>query len=142
MSDLSQDIYSLIPLTSIHEASPLYESQYLILYSNIIQNLVWASKVSHVHNLKFSSKHVEKMRKKKKVKLLVAEPCPALCNRLDCGPPGSYIHGILQVTILEWVAISFSRGSSWPRDQTLIPCIANAFLKQIWIHILIFLSFF
>ena len=33
---------------------------------------------------------------------------------MDCSPPGSSIHGILQVRILEWVAISFSRGSSWP----------------------------
>ena len=37
---------------------------------------------------------------------------------MDCSPPGSSIHGILQARILEWVAISFSRGSSQPRDQT------------------------
>ena len=38
-----------------------------------------------------------------------------LCNPMDCSPPGSSVHGILQA-ILEWVAIPFSRGSSWPRD--------------------------
>ena len=37
---------------------------------------------------------------------------------MNCGPPGSSVHGILQAGILEWVAISSSRGSSWPRDQT------------------------
>ena len=38
--------------------------------------------------------------------------CPTLCNPMDCGLPGSTVHGILKVRILEWVAISFSRGSS------------------------------
>ena len=47
-----------------------------------------------------------------------------------CGlysPPGSSVHGILQARILEWVAISFSRGSSQPRDQTCVSCIAGRF---------------
>ena len=39
---------------------------------------------------------------------------------MDCSPPGSSVHGIFQAGILEWVAISFSRESSWPRDQTCI----------------------
>ena len=42
-------------------------------------------------------------------------------------PPGFYVHGIFQARILEWGAISFSRGSSWPRDQTCISCIAGGF---------------
>ena len=40
------------------------------------------------------------------------------CDPIDCSPPGSSFHGILQARILEWVAISFSRGSSQPRDRT------------------------
>ena len=40
--------------------------------------------------------------------------CPTLCNPMDCSPPGSSVHGILQARILEWVAISSSRGSSPP----------------------------
>ena len=40
------------------------------------------------------------------------------CDPVDCSPPGSSVHGILQARILEWVAISFSKGSSWPRDWT------------------------
>ena len=44
---------------------------------------------------------------------------------MDCNLPGSSIHGILQARILEWVAISFSRGSSWPRDWTQVSCIAG-----------------
>ena len=42
---------------------------------------------------------------------------------MDCSLPGSSVHGILQARILEWVAISFSRGSSWARDQTHVSCI-------------------
>ena len=42
--------------------------------------------------------------------LLVAQSCPTLPDPMDCSPPGSYVHGILQARILEWVAISFSKG--------------------------------
>ena len=52
----------------------------------------------------------------------VAQLCPTLCNLVDCSPPGSSIHGIFQARILEWVAISFSRGSSRPRDWTQVYC--------------------
>ena len=48
-----------------------------------------------------------------------------LCDPVDCSPPGSSIHGILQARILEWVAIFFSRGSSRPRDQTQVSRIAG-----------------
>ena len=44
---------------------------------------------------------------------------------MDCSPPGSSVHGILQARILEWVAISFSRGSSQPRDWTQVSRIAS-----------------
>ena len=49
---------------------------------------------------------------------------PALRNPMDGSPPGSFVHGIFLAGILEWVAISFSRGSSWPRDQTRVSCIS------------------
>ena len=55
----------------------------------------------------------------------VAQSCPALCDLMDCSPSGSSVHGILQARILEWVAISFSRGSSQTRDQTQVSCIAG-----------------
>jgi len=46
---------------------------------------------------------------------------------MDCSLSGSSVHGILQVRILEWVAVPFSRGSSQPRDQTQVSCIAGGF---------------
>ena len=62
-----------------------------------------------------------------KVKVLVPQSCPTLCNPMDCSPSGSSIHGNLQAGILEWVAISFSRGSSPLRDQASVSCIAGRF---------------
>ena len=56
---------------------------------------------------------------------LVAQLCPTLCDPMDSSLPGSSVHWILQAGILEWVAISFSRGYSRPRDQTQVPCIAS-----------------
>ena len=57
----------------------------------------------------------------------VAQSCPTLCNPMDCSPPGSSVHGALQGRTLEWVAMPSSRGSSRPRDRTLISCTAGGF---------------
>ena len=46
---------------------------------------------------------------------------------MDCSAPGSSVHGILQVRKLEWAAVPFSKGSSWPRDWTQVSCIAGRF---------------
>ena len=62
-----------------------------------------------------------------KVKVLITWSCPTLCDPTECSPPGSSVHGILQERILEWVAISFPKGTSWPRDQTWVSCIAFRF---------------
>ena len=50
----------------------------------------------------------------------IAQSCPTLCDPTDCSLLCSSVHGIFQARVLEWVAISFSRGSSWPRDQTQV----------------------
>ena len=55
----------------------------------------------------------------------VTQSCATLSDPLDCGPEGSSVHGIFQSRILEWVAISYSRGSSQPRDQTHISHIPH-----------------
>ena len=55
----------------------------------------------------------------------VAQLCPTLCHARDCSPPDSSVHGILQARILEWVAMSSSRGSSRPRDRTQVSHIAG-----------------
>ena len=62
-----------------------------------------------------------------KVKVLVTQSCLTLCDPVDCSRPGSPVHGILQVRILEWVAIPFPRRFSQPRDRTRISCTGGGF---------------
>ena len=81
-----------------------------------------------------------------------AQSCPTLCDLMDCSPPDSSLHGISQAGILEWVAISYSRVSSLPRDRTCISwvsCMAGSFfttsatweaLKSYWVN-RVYLSF-
>ena len=59
--------------------------------------------------------------------LFVAQSCLTLSDAMGCSPPGSSVHGISQARILEWVALSFFRVSSRPRDQTQISYIAGRF---------------
>ena len=59
---------------------------------------------------------------------LVAQSCLTLCKLLDCSLPGSSVHGASQARVLEWVAISFSRGSSQPRERTHVSCIGRQIL--------------
>ena len=61
---------------------------------------------------------------------LVAQSCPTLCISTDCSLSGFSGHGILQARVLEWVAISFSRRSSWSRDRTQVSCIARRFFTN------------
>ena len=52
------------------------------------------------------------------------QSCPTLCDPTDCNPPGFSVYAIFQARISEWVTISFSRGTSWPRDWTWVSCIS------------------
>ena len=58
----------------------------------------------------------------------VTQSCLTLCNPMDCSLPNSSVCGISQTRIQEWIAISSSRGSSWPRNQAHIPCTTRWFL--------------
>ena len=64
------------------------------------------------------------------VMLLFTRLYPTLCDPLDCSPPGSSVHGILQAGILEWVAVASSRGPSRPRDGTRVSCTAGGFFTS------------
>ena len=65
------------------------------------------------------------------MKVLVIRSCPTLCHPMECSPPGSSVHGTFQARVLEQVAISFSRGSSWPRDHIAVFRAADRFFT-IW----------
>ena len=66
--------------------------------------------------------------------MLVTQSCLTVCDPMDCSPSGISVHGILQARILEWGAISFSGGSSQPRDRNWVSCIARAgaLCSSIW----------
>ena len=59
---------------------------------------------------------------------LTDSTCPSLCDPLDCSSPGSLIPGISHRKALEWVSISYAKGSSWPRDRTGVSWVAGRFL--------------
>ena len=64
--------------------------------------------------------------------LSITKSCLTLCESMDCDPPGSSVHGISQARILEWAAISLSRGSSWPRDRPRDPALqADCLLSEL-----------
>ena len=62
---------------------------------------------------------------------IVTQLCPTLFKPINCSLPGPFVHGILQARTLEWAAISSSRRSFQPRDQTWVSCIAGRFFS-IW----------
>ena len=63
----------------------------------------------------------------------VARLCPTLCDALDLKElPGSSVRGIPQARILEWVAIPFSKASSWPRDRTWASCVTAGRCFPVW----------
>ena len=63
--------------------------------------------------------------------VLDAQSCPILWDPMDCSLPGSCVLEILHARILEWVVIPFSRGSSWPRDQTWVFHIVGRFFYHL-----------
>ena len=62
--------------------------------------------------------------------VLIAKLCPTLCDPMDCKPPSSSVHRILQARILEWVTVPFSRGSSQPRDRIWVSCVTGRFFTN------------
>ena len=96
--------------------------------------IVYNSFIYNVPNLEITKiSFNRKMKKHTQVHIyccccLVAKSCPALFDPMDYSSPGSSVHGISQKRILEWIAVSFSRGSSWPRDVTCISCIGRQIL--------------
>ena len=63
--------------------------------------------------------------------VVAAQSCLTLCNPMDCSPPGSFVHVVLQARTLEWEVIPFSRGLSQPRDRTRVSFIAGKFLYHL-----------
>ena len=60
-----------------------------------------------------------------------AQSCLTLCDPMDCSPAGSPVHEMFQARILEWVVVSFSRGSSWPRVESVSRALAGRFFTTL-----------
>ena len=86
-----------------------------------------SSDLAGIHINSVKALKMNKSRQTLKVNMLVAQSCLILCNPMDCSPPGSSVHGILQARILEWVAMPFSRQSCQPRNRTWVSYIAGRF---------------
>ena len=105
-------IWSLVPLPFLKPTWTSGSSRFTYCWS-----LAWRilSITLLIEGNNFSKKFLHS------VIVLVAQSCLTLCNIMDYSLPGASVHGIPEARILEWVAIPFSRGSSWPKDQTQPP---------------------
>ena len=128
-----QEYWSGLPTTHSNRSAPL--NQFLVFdkknfFSPSTQNSWPASGRFHLRLSNLSKLHLSLLLPMSSVCARVCSDglsCPTLCNPTDYAPPGSSIHGISQARILEWVVISFSRGSSQTRDQTQVSHIAGQF---------------
>ena len=92
----------------IYQGNILYDDYLFLLEYN------WFTMLLVLLYSKINQSYIHKKRNE----VLVAHSCPTHCNLMECSSPGSSVHGILNVKILEWVVLPFSRGSSQPRNWT------------------------
>ena len=105
-----------------HNESPQMKKKRKVLFPSLAYWEVWDSMTSP------AAMSVPSITVSQSV--LVAHSYPTLCDLIDCSPPGSSVREIFQARILEWVAISFSKGSSQPRDWTQVSCTAGRFFTD------------
>ena len=98
-----------------------YHWHIIVLRNSWSNHTLWAKERLTQHTINhFFPTFLGKIRWNDQIKVLVTQLCPTLCNSKNCSPPGSSVHEIVQARLLEWVAIPFSRGSSWSRDRTQV----------------------
>ena len=121
-------------------ASPALQGDSLPLshLGSLIWRLIWeimCCQIPHmiVGRIQFIACHWTEGFASSLLLLCCAQSCLIPCDPKDGSPPGSSVHGIFQARILEWVAISFSRGSSWPMNWTHFSCISCTG-KQVLYH--------
>ena len=120
-------IFSLILLFFLHRRTlSLGSLSYSTKRGLEVPDSEWSRNVQELQSWGLSS-----LNESHRVCVLVTRSCLTFCDLMDCSPPDSSVRGILQARILEWVAISFSRGSSQPRDWTRVSHVASRFFT-IW----------
>ena len=96
------------------------KNKFTVLF-NLAINIIYVVKGSFSYDFLIKMKIFQKIEWVSEWVSEVAQSCPTLCDPVDCSLPDSSVHWILQARILEWVAISFSRGSSW-QNPGLLHC--------------------
>ena len=112
MVDFTAKYYEMTSEKRGSSGAPLITNNKLLQRENKLNMLQRLLPSSHTHLCK------------KYVCAKSLQSCPTLCDPMDCSPPDSSVQGIIQAGILEWVAMSSSRGSSQPRDQTHVSCVS------------------
>ena len=110
----------MTPCTAAHQASLSITNSQNLLKLMSIELVVPSSHLILCRPLLLLPSVFPSIKEKKKKESEVSQLCLTLCYPMDCSLPHSSIHGIFQARVLEWVAISFSRGSSRPRDRTQV----------------------
>ena len=109
-------------------------TSHLLHFKNVSENLHFFPPLQQVvfiiSNLFYLQICVFKLVNQVKVKVIVFPSCMTFCDPVDHSSPGSSIHRIIKARIVEWVAIPFSRGSSWPRYWTWVSCVAGKFFTS------------
>ena len=119
-------ILSLLSGHSLKVTSPKTPNLFTFIFYNLLYKLMHLKYTKTIK--KKRSKNIILTPREKHFCCLVAKLHLTLCDPMNCSPPGSSAHGISQTGILEWIAISFSRGSSRPRDWTQASCIVRRIL--------------
>ena len=110
----------LMAITQIHTYMKVHWVQHLRFMSSYILKLYLGIKIDNEERIEYSVV-VETIESES----YITQSCPTLCNPMDCSLPGSSIYGIFQAKVLQWVAISFSRGSSQLRNRTRVSLIVG-----------------
>ena len=103
----------------------VYSSQHCYKMTSGKDEIPVAAFTVHESLRKLSSQNICWKESERKKESEVTQLYPTVCDPVDCSLPGSSVHGILQARTLEWVTISFSRGSSWPRDWARVSHIGG-----------------
>ena len=112
----------------------MHYNEVYLLYASLPQTMFHLSSLTRIadpHHLLKCIYWDKPQASQSQHEVLLAQSCLTLCDPMDCSPPGSCVHGIFQARMLDWVAISFSRGSSQLKDWTWVSFIAGR-LFTVW----------
>ena len=148
-------VWGIFPRPGIEAVSPALAGGFLStippekskrkVFNKLFHSLLFWGIPKNIYYLLLPVNPMEKGFIYTSVKVKSLQLCPTLCDPMGCSPPGSSVHGIFQAGVLEWVAISFSRGSSQPRDHTWVSLIVGQCftiwairetLHKNWIHVI------